>query len=46
MEDKPEIILSDPVIIKGRTKNLDFLESDFKRYHFGIIDLTNKDKKH
>ena len=44
LEDKPEIAHSDSVLIQGHMEKLTFLDSDFKRHHFAIIDLIDEDQ--
>ena len=44
-EYEPEITQSASVMIQIHTEKLNSLDSDFKRHHFIMIDLINKDQK-
>ena len=45
LEDKPENIHSDPVMIQGHTEKLNSQDSTFRRHHFAIIDQIDEDQE-
>ena len=44
LEDKPEIMHSDSVMIQAHTERLNYLDFDFKNHCFTIIELVNEDQ--
>ena len=45
LEEKPEIMHSDSVIIEAHTERLISMDSDFKKHHFTIIELVDEDQE-
>ena len=44
LEDKPQIKHSNSVIIQAHTERFSSLDSDFKKHHFTITELVDKDQ--
>ena len=42
LEDKPEIMHSNTVMVQGHTEKLHSLDSDSNKHHFTIIELVDE----